>query len=61
VQAFRIHLLVYFVATMVLFVANLMLAPGYLYVIWPLLAWGVVLALHAARVMDLLPPHRRRR
>ncbi len=46
---------------MVLFVANLMLAPDYLYVIWPLLAWGVVLALHAARVMDLLPPRRRRR
>jgi hypothetical protein len=58
-RRFLVHLAVYFAATIVLVVANLWLRPDKLVVVWPLLAWGAVLALHAAHVMGLLPVRRR--
>jgi 2TM domain len=56
---FLFHLALYFIATIVLVIVNLRLMPDDLVVVWPLLAWGVVLALHAAYVMGLLPGRRR--
>jgi len=50
-RRFLIHLAIYFVATLVLLGANLRLAPDHPVVIWPLLAWGVLVALHGARVV----------
>jgi len=50
-RRFLIHLAVYFIATIVLLGANLSLAPDRPLVIWPLLAWGVLVAAHAARVV----------
>jgi hypothetical protein len=57
-RAFVVHLAIYFVATIALIFANVALAPGNLWVIWPLLLWGVVVAFHAARVMGLVPGRR---
>ncbi len=54
VRIFRIHLAVYLAATVVLLLLNLSLAPTNPLTIWPLFLWGVVVALHAARVIGLL-------
>ena len=53
-RAFRLHLAVYFAATIVLLALNFVLAPDNPVAIWVLLPWGAVVALHAARVMGLL-------
>ena len=50
-RRFLIHLGIYFVATLVLLGANLRFAPDNPVTIWPLLAWGVVVALHGASVV----------
>jgi hypothetical protein len=54
IRAFRRHLAVYLGATLVLLMLNLTLAPTNPVTIFPLFAWGIVVALHAARVMGLL-------
>ncbi len=50
-RRFLIHLGIYFVATIVLLGANLRFAPDNPMTIWPLLAWGVLVAAHGARVV----------
>jgi 2TM domain len=59
-NAFLIHLAIYFVATVVLIAGNMWLDPSYLWVVWPLLFWGAAVALHAAGMMGLLPGSRGR-
>jgi 2TM domain len=54
IAAFRRHLAIYLAATVVLLLLNLTLAPMNPLTIFPLFAWGIVVALHAARVMGLL-------
>jgi hypothetical protein len=54
IGAFRRHLAIYLVATVVLLALNLTLAPTHPLTIFPLFLWGIVVALHAARVMGLL-------
>jgi hypothetical protein len=57
---FLVHLGVYFAATVLLVFVNLWVMPRDLVVLWPLLTWGVILALHAARIMGLWPQGRGR-
>ena len=54
IRVFRRHLAIYLVATLVLLALNLTLAPTHPLTIFPLFLWGIVVALHAARVMGLL-------
>ena len=54
-NGFLIHLGIYFAATVLLVLVNLWVMPRDLVVLWPLLIWGVILALHAARIMGLWP------
>jgi len=50
---FFVHAAVY-AAVMVLLVAiNLLTSPGTIWFIWPLIGWGLAVALHAARVFLL--------
>ncbi len=50
---FFVHAVV-FAAVMVLLVGiNLLTSPGTLWFIWPLIGWGLALALHGARVFLL--------
>ena len=51
---FFVHAVVFAAVTMLLIVINLTTRPGTLWFIWPLLAWGLAVALHWARVF-LLP------
>jgi hypothetical protein len=52
---FLIHLGCYFAATVLSVFVNLWVMPRQLVVLWPLTLWGVILALHGARVMGLWP------
>lgn len=44
------HVLVYVVVNGFLFAINLFTSPGYLWAVWPLMGWGVGLALHGATI-----------
>lgn len=47
---FRIHLFSYIAVNLILAVVNILLSPETLWVIWPVLGWGIGLAVHAINV-----------
>ncbi|MCD4690500.1 2TM domain-containing protein [bacterium] len=49
-KEFYTHLLTYVIVNAFLIVLNLMTSPGYYWVKWPLLGWGLGLAIHAGTV-----------
>ena len=51
---FCIHLLVYFAAVVALVITNISFAAAEPWFIFPMVAWGAPLAVHAAFVMGLL-------
>lgn len=52
-RGFAIHLLAYFVVMAGLVVVNVMQNPDVAWSLYPVVAWGTALALHAAYVMGL--------
>ncbi|MCP3968948.1 MAG: 2TM domain-containing protein [Rhodobacteraceae bacterium] len=44
------HVIVYAVVNGFLFAINLFTSPGYLWAVWPLMGWGIGLALHGVTV-----------
>ena len=50
VKGFYIHLTVYVVVNLILFSINMIVSPDGLWFFWPLMGWGVGVALHALRV-----------
>lgn len=59
-RSFGWHLIAYFAVMVVLIPGNLPLDPGRPWFVWPMVAWGAPLALHAAWAMGLLDGLRRR-
>lgn len=55
VKAFYVHLAQYAVVIAALSVVNLVTSPGYWWVVWPALGWGIGIASHGLRVFDKLP------
>ena len=49
-KGFYIHLTVYVLVNVLLCTINLLASPGRLWFYWPLLGWGIAVALHALRV-----------
>ena len=49
-RGFYIHLTVYVIVNLGLFIINMMMSPETLWFIWPLMGWGIAVALHALRV-----------
>ena len=49
-REFYTHLSAYVVINLGLFLLNVMVSPGNLWFIWPLMGWGIALVLHAVRV-----------
>lgn len=47
VRGFYLHAIAFAIANLVLLIVNLRKSPGYLWVKWVLLDWGVGLATHA--------------
>ena len=55
ITAFYIHLTVFVLVMIVLFVANLVLSPNWWWVQWPFLAWGIGLLAHGLYVFGGIP------
>lgn len=53
IKGFYIHLFIYILANLVMFLSNITTSPGYLWFIWPLIGWGFGLLGHAASVFGL--------
>lgn len=49
------HLLVYVIVNAMLFAINIITSPDGYWFVWPLLGWGVAVAIHAAKTF-LMPP-----
>ena len=47
---FRIHLAVYLAVNILLAIINITLTPEYLWVIWPVLGWGLGIIIHGINV-----------
>ncbi len=47
---FFVHAVVYAVVNLFLLGINIITSPGTLWFIWPLMGWGLAVALHGARV-----------
>ena len=52
---FFIHLIVYGWVFAFLLTLNLVTGPGYIWVAWPAVGWGMLLVIHAMSVFGLLP------
>lgn len=52
-RGFYIHLTVFVVVNLVLVLINLIVTPSTFWFIWPLLGWGIGIALHALFVFGL--------
>jgi len=50
---FYSHLTVYVIVILGLIFINLTTSPGSLWFVWPLMGWGIAVALHALRVFAL--------
>jgi hypothetical protein len=53
-KGFYTHLITYFLVNTVLVVINLLTSPEYFWFIWPIIGWGVGLAIHAFSVFSNL-------
>ena len=49
-KEFYVHLTVYVLVNLLLFTINMLTSPDSLWFYWPLLGWGIAVALHALRV-----------
>ena len=58
-RGFLNHLIIYFSAMIVLAPVNFFLTPDRLWFVFPLVAWGAPLAIHAAFAMGLFESWRR--
>jgi hypothetical protein len=49
-RGFYVHLAVYVVVNLFLFLLNIIVSPATLWFFWPLLGWGIAIGLHAFSV-----------
>ena len=54
-KGFYVHLGVYVAVNLLLFLINIIVSPDLLWFIWPLMGWGIAIALHAVRVFVEAP------
>jgi len=52
IKSFYAHLAVYVIVNAFLLVINLLTSPHALWFFWPLLGWGIGIAIHAAIVLS---------
>lgn len=52
-RGFYIHLVVYLLVNLLLFLINILTSPASLWFFWPLAGWGIAIALHALSVFGL--------
>ncbi|MCP4543021.1 MAG: 2TM domain-containing protein [Chloroflexi bacterium] len=55
-KKFYVHLGVYVLVNLSLFLRNIIISPDRLWFFWPLLGWSIAIALHALSVFSLSRP-----
>ncbi len=55
IKGFYGNLIAYVVVNMGLLVVNLLTSPEHLWFFWPMLGWGIGVAIHGMKVFDCLP------
>ncbi len=55
IKGLYIHLIVYAVVNLILFSINMIFSPEDLWFFWPLMGWGIGVALHALTVFGFGP------
>ena len=55
IKEFYSHLLSYVVVNLFLMAVNLLTSPEHLWFFWPMLGWGVGIAVHAMKTFNLMP------
>ena len=50
IKGFYTHLIVYIVVNLILFSINMIVSPDSLWFFWPLIGWGIGLAMHALSI-----------
>lgn len=56
IKAFYVNFMGYVIVMVFLLIINLLTGPGYLWVVWPALGWGLGIALHALAVFEVFSP-----
>ena len=51
-RGFYTHLTVYVLVNLLLFILNVLTSPDRLWFYWPLMGWGIAVALHGLRVFS---------
>ena len=54
IKGFYVHLTQYGAIMVILLIINLLTSPGYLWVIWPALGWGIGVAAHGLNVFEVV-------
>ena len=54
IKGFYVHLTQYGAMMVILLIINLLTSPGYLWVIWPALGWGIGVAAHGLNVFEVV-------
>ena len=55
IRGFYVHLVVYVLVNTFLFLLDITMSPDVLWFYWPLIGWGIALAMHAASVFGFGP------
>lgn len=55
IKEFYSHLLSYVVVNLFLMALNLLTSPEHLWFFWPMLGWGIGIAVHAMKTFNLMP------
>lgn len=50
IKSFYVHLIIYLLVNLVLFIINILTSPGSLWFYWPLFGWGIGLFFHGFSV-----------
>lgn len=56
IKGFYVNLASYLVVMVCLLILNLITSPGYLWVVWPALGWGIGIIGHGASVFEIFSP-----
>lgn len=54
IKGFYVHLTQYGAMMVIMLIINLLTSPGYLWVIWPALGWGIGVAAHGLNVFEVV-------
>ncbi len=54
IKGFYSHLISYVAVIAMLFVINVIVSPGYIWAIWPMLGWGIGLTIHGLNTFEVM-------